>query len=82
MVLFQRILLLAVVATIATGFYFKTDEPSFGDLLIGCGLVVGFFVLMPLFIYSRYNGRDLSRYMLSEENIKRMRRYQHGDEEE
>lgn len=80
--LFQRILLLAVVATIAAGFYFKTDDPSFGDLLIGCGLVVGFFVLMPLFIYSRYNGKDLSRYMLSEENIKRMRRYQHGDEEE
>lgn len=82
MVLFLRILLVSVIATIAVGFYVKGEDVGLGDLLIGSGLVVGFFVLMPVFIYHRYKGRDLQRYMLNKENIQRMRAYQYGDEEE
>lgn len=82
MVLFLRIFLIAVVTVIGIGFYYKTDDPATGDLLIGLALVAGFFVLMPLFIYHRYNGRDLQRYMLNKENIERMRAFQNGEDEE
>lgn len=81
-IIFLRILLIAVIATIAVGFFIKGENQQKGDLLIGSGLVVGFFILMPIFIFHRYNGRDLQRYMLNKENIDRMRRYQKGDEEE
>ena len=82
MVLFLRILLIAVIAVIGYGFFIKPDDLATGQLFIGSGLVVGFFVLMPIFIYHRYNGRDLQRYMLNKENIERMRKFQNGDEEE
>lgn len=82
MVIFLRILLIAVISVIGFGFYLKPDDAPTGDLMIGSGLVVGFFVLMPIFIYHRYKGRDLQRYMLNKENIEKMRAFQYGDEEE
>ncbi len=82
MVRFLQFLLLAVATGIIVGFYLKGDNPQQGDLIVGLSLVVGMFVLMPMFIYHRYKDRDVTDFMLNKENIDRMRRYQYGDEEE
>lgn len=72
------ILLIAVLIGLATGFYLKPEDPKTGDLLIGLSTLVGFFVLMPLFIFHRWRGKNLKDYMLSKENIEKMENYQKG----
>ena len=75
-----RIVLLTVIVLIAFGIYTNTGSEGEGEKLIGIGVVVFAFVLMPLFIYHRYNGKDLSKYsmrnMFQEEdkNIKEKRK--------
>jgi uncharacterized protein YneF (UPF0154 family) len=82
MVRFLQFLLVAVFAGIAVGYYIKSSNPERGHFIIGISLVIGMFVLMPMFIYHRYKNRDVKDFMLNKENIDRMRRYQYGDEEE
>ncbi len=67
------ILLIAVIVGTATGFYIKPEDEATGDLIIGISIVVTFFVLIPLFIYFRWNKRSFKDYMLTKENIERMR---------
>lgn len=76
MKLFINILFIAVVISLSTGFYIKTDDEATGKLIIGLSLMVGFFILMPLFIYHRWKNRDVKEYMLTKENIKKMQDYQ------
>ena len=57
------------------GFYIKTDPEAKGELFIGLSLVLLFFVIMPLFIYHRWKGKDVKDYMLSKENILKMRKF-------
>lgn len=49
-----------VLGTISYGYYIKSDTPQNGEKIIGIGVLLFAFVLMPLFIYLRYRGRDLS----------------------
>ena len=79
---FLRILLIAVIAGVAIGFYIKNSDVAQGDLIIGLSLVSGVFILMPAFIYHRYKDRNIKDFMLDKDSIERMRRYQYGDEEE
>ncbi|KAA3620813.1 MAG: hypothetical protein DWP94_11705 [Flavobacterium sp.] len=67
------ILLVAVIGGTATGFYIKPDDETTGNLIIGISVVVIFFVLIPLFIYFRWNKRSFKDYMLTKENIDKMR---------
>ncbi len=69
-----RILFLSVIFLICAGYYFKnTGDHTTGDKCIGIGIVLGAFILMPLFIYYRWKGKDVKAYMLTEENIKKMK---------
>jgi hypothetical protein len=72
---FIIILFFLVVVGVCTGFYIKTEDHALGELLIGGSLVVGFFILMPLFIYHRWKNRSVKDYMLTKENIEKMRNY-------
>jgi uncharacterized protein YxeA len=67
------LLLIAVITGIGSGFYIKTTDEATGNLLIGISVVVICFVLMPLFIYFRWNKRSFKDYMLTKENIDKMR---------
>ncbi len=67
------ILLIAVIGGTATGFYIKPENEATGNLIIGISVVVIFFVLIPLFIYFRWNKRSFKDYMLTKENIEKMR---------
>ena len=73
---FLIVLFFAVVISLGVGFYIKADDESTGKLIIGLSLMVGFFVLMPSFIYHRWKDRDVKDYMLNKDNIMKMREYQ------
>ena len=70
------ILFISVLISMGIGFYIKSEDEATGNLIIGLTLMVGFFILMPLFIYHRWKNRNVKDYMLTKENIKKMQDYQ------
>ena len=62
---------IASVGSIITGFYLKPHELS--EKLIGLGTVGLFIIVIPLFSYYRWKGKKLQDYMLTKENIDKMR---------
>jgi hypothetical protein len=73
---FLLILLIIVVLGFSLGFIVKSENEATGDLIIGSSIVLGFFILMPIFIYHRWKNRSVKDYMLTRENIEKMRDYQ------
>jgi len=73
---FLIVLFFAVAISLGIGFYIKADDEATGKLIIGLSLMVGFFVLMPSFIYHRWKDKDVKDYMLNKENIMKMHEYQ------
>lgn len=69
------ILFISVLISLGVGFYIKMEDAATGHLIIGLSLMVGFFILMPLFIYHRWKNKSVSEYMLTKENIKKMQDY-------
>jgi len=69
-----RILFICVIILVAVGYYYKNsgDHPA-GDKWVGIGILGASFVLMPLFIYHRWKDKKVKDYMLTEENLKKMR---------
>ena len=47
---------------LATGFYLKNAGEANGEIVIGLGVLMVAFVLMPLFIYHRYKNKNLSDF--------------------
>ncbi len=68
------LLFLASVGSIIAGFVFKPDAIS--EKLIGSGVVGLFLFVIPIFTYHRWKGRKVNDYMLTKENIEKMRDYQ------
>ncbi len=62
---------IASVASIISGFVLKTHEWS--EKLIGFGTVGLFIIVIPLFSYYRWKDRDVKDYMLTKENIDKMK---------
>ena len=61
------------------GFWHKNNlNEAVGHKMIGLSVIVGFFVLMPLFIYHRWKDRKVKDYMLTKEAIERMQAYNHS----
>ncbi|GHC42846.1 hypothetical protein [Ulvibacter litoralis] len=73
---FLPLLFIAVIILLAVGFYIKPEDEATGHLLIGSAIVVGFFILMPSFIYHRWKDKNVKDYMLTKENIEKMQEYQ------
>ena len=74
------VLFISVIISLVIGFYIKVDDEATGRLIIGLTLMVGFFILMPTFIYYRWKDRNVKDYMLNKENILKMHEYQKGKE--
>ena len=72
------ILFLLIAASVAFGFYIKPIDYRTGEFCIGIGISALFFLWMPLFIYHRWRKRNFKDYMLTKENIDKMR--QEGDD--
>lgn len=64
MKLILRIVLLIVIVLISYGLYANNVIDGEGEKFIGIGVLIFAFILMPLFIYYRYYGKDLSRYSI------------------
>jgi len=67
------ILFLVAVILIASGFIFDTPH---SEKFIGFGVVTLFLLVFPLFSYYRWKGKDLKDYMLTKENLDKMRESQ------
>lgn len=61
------------LSSIAYGYFFN---PINAQKYIGFGVVGLFFVVFPLFIYHRWANRSLKDYMLTKENLDKMRESQ------
>jgi hypothetical protein len=70
-----QILFLIDIIGLSYGFYIKSENVAKGDLIIGLTLVLGFFIVMPLFIYHRWKNKNVKDYMLTKENIEKMREF-------
>lgn len=57
-----KILLAIVVGLIGSGIYLQSIKAENAELLIGSGVLVLAFLLIPLFVYHGYKGKDLTRY--------------------
>ena len=65
---------IASLGSIIAGFILKPDPTA--EKLIGFGVIGLFLIVIPLFTYHRWKGRKVKDYMLSQENIQKMRDYQ------
>jgi membrane protein YdbS with pleckstrin-like domain len=70
------ILFIIITISIGYGFYIKSSDPETGDVVIGLSILTGTFILMPLFIYHRWKNRKVKDYMLTKENIEKMKDFQ------
>ncbi len=78
-----KIVLIIVVLLVCVGYYFKnTGDHLTGDKLVGIGILTASFILMPLFIYHRWKNKDVKDYMLTEENLRKMRDYEKNKEKD
>ncbi len=59
-----KTILVLVVGMLGYGFYIKNSGDSNGEIIIGIGVLIIAFILMPLFIYYRYKNKDLSNLKL------------------
>ena len=75
-----RLLFTAVIILVAVGYYIKNsgDHPT-GDKWVGIGILLASFILMPLFIYHRWKNKNVRDYMLTEENLKKMKDFNKND---
>ncbi|WP_339756944.1 hypothetical protein [uncultured Winogradskyella sp.] len=64
---------LASFSSIICGFILDVE---YSQKLIGFGVVGIFLVVFPLFSYYRWKGKDVKDYMLTKENLDKMRENQ------
>ncbi len=64
------ILTLVSLGSIITGYFVESE---YSQKLIGFGVVGLFLIVFPLFSYYRWKGKNLKDYMLTKENLDKMR---------
>ena len=64
---------ISIVLLIITGFFIENE---YSQKLIGFGVVGLFFVVFPLFSYFHWKDKNLKDYMLTKENLDKMRENQ------
>jgi hypothetical protein len=64
------ILFLASLGSIIAGYFL---ESAYSQKLIGFGVLGLFFIVFPLFSYYRWKDKDVKDYMLTKENLDKMR---------
>ncbi len=67
------IIFLAIIGIFSYGMYVGADDPKASQFAIGISVAGMFFVWMPLFIYHRWRKKDIKDYVLTKENIDKMR---------
>lgn len=70
------ILFLASFGSILTGYFLESE---LSEKLIGFGVCELFLVVFPLFSYYRWKDKDIKDYMLTQENLDKMRKREGDD---
>ena len=76
MKLIKIITLIAFLASFSSIICGLTLNLHYSEKLIGYGVVGLFLVVFPLFSYFRWKGKDVKDYMLTKENLDKMRENQ------
>lgn len=64
----------SIIIAISIGFYMKsTGNEVTGDRIVGIAVLSIAFILMPFFIFYRSKGKKFKDYMLTQENLDKMR---------
>ena len=72
MKIFLNILFWSLIISLFYGLYLKENEPSnMSEILIGFSVLALSFLYLPLFLYHRYKGKDLSKYTLDNKKLKK-----------
>ncbi len=64
------ILFLLAFGSILTGYFLESE---YSQKLIGFGVLGLFFIVFPIFSYYRWKDKDVKDYMLTKENLDKMR---------
>ena len=72
------IFLILLILFIYGLFLLGSTQEALAHKLIGISIASLFFLWMPIFIYHRWKDRTVKDYMLTEENIRKMRAYNEG----
>jgi hypothetical protein len=67
------LIVIASFSAIGYGFSVLDENPPLGNKCIGFGTVGLFLIAMPLFLFKESKGKKVKDYMLTEENILKMR---------
>ena len=67
------IIVLASLGSIIYGFTLLEDAPVTANKCIGFGVVGLFLLAMPLFLIVESRGKKVKDYMLTDENVRKMR---------
>jgi len=67
---------IALIASITSIICGLTLNVEYSEKLIGFGVIGLFLVVFPLFSYYRWKGKNLKDYMLTKENLDKMRENQ------
>ena len=70
---FISLILIASFASIIYGFSINGENLALANKCIGFGTIGIFLVAMPLFLITVSKGKKIKDYMLTEENIRKMR---------
>ncbi|NER09745.1 hypothetical protein SAMN06265375_101739 [Muriicola jejuensis] len=70
---FITAIVLSSLGAIVYGFIVLEEQPSLGNKCIGFGTVGLFLLAMPLFLLRESKGKNVKDYMLTEDNIRKMR---------
>ena len=66
------ILTVACLAFIIAGYVLDVD---YAEKLIGIGVISLFVIVFPLFSYYRWKGKNVKDYMITNENLEKMRNH-------
>ncbi|MBD0850390.1 hypothetical protein [Maribacter arenosus] len=67
------LIVLASFGSIIYGFSVHEEQVALGNKCIGFGTAGLFLLAMPLFLYKASSGKKMKDYMLTEDNIRKMR---------
>lgn len=70
---FIILVVLASIGSIIYGFSIKGEDLQLANKCIGFGTVGLFLIAMPLFLMKESKGKKVKDYMLTDENIRKMR---------
>jgi uncharacterized membrane protein len=76
MKLIKLITLIAFIASATSIICGLTLEVDNSQKLVGFGVIGLFLIVFPLFSYYRWKGKDVKDYMLTKENLDKMRENQ------